>query len=129
MEWFSNIFLHSWKKYVVSGCVSLVAVVVLVLLRGYNTVVSYCDACFVVGFTLICIGGLSVLAYHGAYDTFGYSANTITRKKDQVKQYEDLHDYVEKKKEKRKGKKYNSVPYFVIGIFWLIISIILFICV
>lgn len=124
---FSDIFLHSWKKYVVSACLSFIGAVVLVLLRGYNNIVSYCDAAFVVGFVFVSVGIISLLSSAGAFDTFGYSINALARKKEQAKQYDDLYDYVEKKKEKRKGNKYNSVPYFVVGIFWIIISLVLFI--
>ena len=129
MNKFRDIFLHSGKKYIVVTIVSLIINIVIVAYKGFDNLIAYCDATFVSGALCIGIGGLSVLGNFGAYDTLGYSIHYVRentlRKDGAVKKYNDMHDYIEKQNLKRSKSKYLSVPYFVVGTFWIIFSIIL----
>ena len=129
MSKFRDIFLHSGKKYIVITIISIIVNFVIILYKGYNNFIAYCDATFVSGALCIGIGGLSVLGNYGAYDTLGYSIHYVRentlRKDGSVKKYNDMHDYIEKQNLKRSKCKYLFVPYFVVGAFWIILSIIL----
>ncbi|MDE5547211.1 MAG: DUF3899 domain-containing protein, partial [Anaeroplasmataceae bacterium] len=90
-------------------------------LRDWTNLINYIDACFIAGFSLLCIGGLSVVNNLGTFDIF---THLFARGKDgQPKPA--FYEYVGSKKEKRHKNRFNCVPYFVMGVLYIIVSSIM----
>ena len=114
-----TIFIHSPKKYI--GClVFLLVIIVLynVIREQWNVLVNYADSSFLGGFSLICVGGFSVLNHFGAYDIFQAAfAKRLPNGKKMT-----LYEFSEKRKIERSKSPYTYVPYFVVGCLGIVIS-------
>ena len=119
-----NIFFHSPVKHVVLFVIGCLLVVINGFKMGFDQLLSYVDGTFVAGFALILVGGLSTLNYFGAYDFWSYTFSK--RGPNGIKK--PLHEYVADKREKRSRGKFSFTPYYVVGLFFVIISIILYFC-
>ena len=88
---------------------------------SWQSLLGYCNAMFISGFSLICFGCLALINILGGFEIFGYLFN----RRDKNGGKEDLYTYSSRKKEERskKGKIYLS--YFIIGGLYLLISMIL----
>jgi len=119
---FKKIFIHSLNRYI-SALVFGIAIIVLnnCLINGWNVLMNYVDAFFIAGASNILIGGLAWIGNTGAYDIFGY---VFARKRPNIT---CLYDYTESKREKREKSKFSFIPWIVVGVFFLLISIILYI--
>ena len=122
----------NYKKTIVLFVLGLIISFVSLLVKGFDSLLFYCDAFFIAGFVILAFGILAVLSFFGAFDTLGYSMYSFTRafsKKEEMsnKKYVDLVDYVEKKKEKRGKFKTLFLPYLFSGGFYILLFIILFI--
>ena len=111
-------FLHSYKKYIVAFVLASVIFVVNVFNKGTNIIFNYINGLFIGGFAVSCIGGLSVLGYYGAYDFFSFA---FYRQKAKM----EYHEFNEMKENKRKNNNIPFVPYFVVGVFFILISLFL----
>lgn len=96
----------------------------------YSTLPENIDAGFiryevlsVSGYVTILIGALLMVSYLGAFDLFGYvfspGRGTEHRK------YKDYVHYSEQKMEKRSREGYFFVPYYVVGIVLVLLSILI----
>lgn len=117
-----NIFFHSKLKYLLCLLYSLIVIVFYLASYGI-TLYNGVDATFISGFSLLCVGGLSFCTQQGTFDIFSYTfakkgtpGNRIT-----------FYDYQQRKIEKRKNAKFAPIPYLVVGVFFIIISVILLI--
>ncbi len=118
-----QIFFHSKNKYVFSLLFAIVGTIFYFISNDpyfERVIFSLSSAFFIVGFILILIGALSILSNFGAFDIFSYQ---FKNKRPNGQNY-SLYDHQQKRIEKSKGKKYNFVPYMVVGFFFLILSII-----
>lgn len=116
----SNIFNHSWKKYIIWIIYILVILIIYNLAyKNWDLLISYVDGLFIGGFSLFCISLLIVLNHFGAFDTFAFVFN---KKKEGCK---TLYEYSEKVKEKRKKNKFDFIPPMVVSLVSILISIIL----
>lgn len=119
---FNKIFFHSWKKYIISCMIGIVITIVGLVLNGFNLLIYYANCTFVAGFSLVCVGGFSVVNYLGGYDFISYTF--AKRNRDGIKlQYSQ---YIESKEIKRKANNLPFSPYFVVGGVFLLISIIMY---
>ena len=118
MNLLKRLFIHSWKRYLITSILAIAILVTYLSLKGFDIILNYMNGFFISGFALICFGGLSLLSYFGAYDFFSYA---FYRKKAS----EHYLDYVARKETKRKGDNLSCGPHFGIGLFFVIISLIL----
>ena len=126
----SSVFVN-WKKSLIVFGVGVLISLIYLIVNGFDLMINYCDAFFISGFVITSIGVLSVLSYLGAFDTIGYSfyalGRVFTSKKElDEKKYNDLVDYVEKKKSKRGKLKEFFLPYIYSGVFYILLAVILF---
>ncbi len=116
-------FKKSWIRLTICLIFGLLIVIINNLIRkNWNSLDNYCDGFFIGGFSIICIGCLSVLNYFGAFDVFQYTF----RRKPKNSPSESLYDFSNRKKETRHSGTKHFIPYFIIGSFYLIISLVLF---
>ena len=115
-----QIFFHSKVKYLICLFYALLVIAFYLASYGLNLYNSV-DATFIAGFSLTCVGGLSFCSQQGAFDIFSYSFS----KKGTPGHRITFYDYQQIKIKKRKKATYCFVPYLVVGIFFIIISIIL----
>ncbi|MDE6947732.1 MAG: DUF3899 domain-containing protein [Anaeroplasmataceae bacterium] len=118
---FKTIFLHSWIKYLSCVIYGIVIIVVYNSFREWSKLVNYIDAIFIAGFSLVCIGGLSIVNNLGTFDIFTHMF--VRSKENQPKP--SLYEYSNSKKEKRYKNRFYCIPYFVLGVLYIIISVIL----
>ena len=121
MAKFKEIFIHSWIRYLISFIYGILILVIYNCTRNWIDIINYIDAFFIGGFSLVCIGGLSVVTNLGTFDVFTHmfvgSKNGLPKP--------SLYDYVESKKEKRHKKRFNCIPYFVLGVLYILMCFIL----
>lgn len=127
---FNTLFLN-WKKTLILFGLGLLISLIYLFINGFSLIINYCDAFFIAGFIIFSIGALSTLSYFGAFNTLGYSFYALGRvfsskKEMKEKKYEDLVDYVEKKKQSRKGLKRIILPYVYIAIIFFLLAFFLF---
>ena len=116
------------KSAIVFVIVSIIFVV-YVAIRGFNNVIFYCDGAFLVAMVAISIGGLAWVASVGGFDGVSYSTYYMfvgSRTIKEKRKYKSYTDYMEQKRDKRKGNFYTITPYFICGIIYLIASVILY---
>ena len=123
MKYFiKKVFIHSLKKYVIIFIVAVILVLIGLLINGFDWTINYVNSFFFSGFAMICIGGLSIINYYGGYDfmAYAFSKKHVNGKKIQY------IDYIEKQNSKRESRQLPFGPYFVIGVLFLIISILIY---
>ena len=119
-----KIFFHSKYRYILSLVFGLIGVLCYFLSHDKNLeypVFSTSNACFISGFVLVLVGGLSILSNLGAFDIFSYQ---FKRKGAGASKY-TLYDHQQRRIEQSKTRKYYFVPYFVVGGLFLLVSFIL----
>lgn len=117
-----RLFFHSPIRYIIALFIAILFVLIrLFTSHGFLELLAYCDGTFIAGMILICLGGLSVVTYFGGFDIFSYN---FSKKKEGAS---SLYEYSQIKAEKRKNAPLHFVPYFVVGLFFLLISTILLI--
>lgn len=125
-----KIFFPGLLKMLVLFILAVACVVVVLFLKGFHLLQSYCDGFFVSGAILLTLGFFSLLGSFGAFDSvsyLGYTLGNMFRPGRIVddKPHMNLVDYVDMKKEKRAKNKYAYVPYFEFGILFVFISFII----
>jgi len=118
-----RIFFHSPYKYLFSLIFAFLGIFMYLINNDKNLerpILSIGNACFIVGFVLVLVGGLSILSNLGAFDIFSYQ---FKRKGTGPNKY-TLYDHQQKRIEQSKTKKFNFIPYITVGGFFLIISFI-----
>lgn len=119
-----KIFFHSKYRYIISLVLAFIGILCYFLSHDKNLeqpILSTSNACFIVGFVLVLIGGLSILSNLGAFDIFSYQ---FKRKGSGASKY-TLFDHQQRRIEQSKTKKFYFVPYFVVGGLFLLVSFIL----
>ncbi len=121
------------KYILIKSVVIFIAMASLVLIylsfTSFNVLLNYTNGTFIVSLITIFFGGLAWVSNLGGFDGLGYSTYYVfvgNRAKTEDRKYKSYPDYMEKKKEMRKGKFYTIVPYFISGGILLLVSVILF---
>ena len=122
MKFIKKLFINSWIRYLVSFVIGLIIAVIYLSLNGFKYFYNYVNAISTAGISLIFIGLLSLVSYLGAFYAFGYGFSQICGNKSN---YKDLYDYTTRKIEIRKRKNFIFMPYIIVGIIFVIISLIL----
>lgn len=117
-------FFHSPYKYLGSFIYSVLVLIIYNSIKGWGQLLPYCDALFFGGFSLVCVGILSLVTKSGGFDMFSY----MFARKDSSGVKPSYYDYTKKNEDRRKGQAIKSIPYFVIGLISIIISAILVAC-
>lgn len=125
MKLFKKLFIHSLDKYVISSSIVLIILIVNLSLNNFRDLINYVNGLQIGGAVIFLIGGLSLVSYYGAFDTFGYAFSKL--KKDPEKHYRDMYEFVTVKAEERKEHKLPFMPYFATGLFFILIGIFLMI--
>ena len=125
MNFFDRIkeyFINHWIRLLFCFIYGIIVLVLYLLGHDNKILVSYCDGLFIAGATLILFGLLVLVTYFGALDIFSYAFNSkrINGKK------ETLYDYEERKKIERKPNSMNFIDYILVGAFYVLIALIIF---
>lgn len=116
----------SSKRLLIIHIVDIIMILLVLFIRGFDQAIYYCDAFFVAGLLMICFGGLSFVSNCGVFDVFGYSVKTIGTKLsgNPDREFRNLTEYVESKKDKRLKEKLNFLPYLLVGAGTILLSFI-----
>lgn len=123
---FAKIFFHSITKYGVSIFISIIIILIVLASRGFNHLVFYCDGLFIAGGVLVAVGLLSLLSGLGNFDIFSYSGKYVYNKI-RNKSVERYPEYSKNKMLNRKNFQFGYIPYIVVGVFDILISVVLLI--
>lgn len=110
-----------YKKLIFCILYGIIIMVIYNLVNSWNVLINYCNGAFIAGFSLVCFGGLSVINYWGGLDVFSY----LVRKRPKSGPSEDLYTYSTRKREERKKHDKPFVLYFILGIFYILVSLII----
>ena len=103
------------KKYLLLFAVSVAITLIILALTGFDVLVNYSNALFVTGAIFIAGAIMSVVTYHGGFDTFGYSGHALVYsfRPEKGKKYNDMYEYVQVKTVKKgKYKEYDITNAF-----------------
>lgn len=109
------------KETLVLTSISLILVLIVLFIKGFNEIRNYSDAFFVAGFIMLSIGGLVWVGNNGGFDSFSYSASYITGR---ATKYDGYHDYINEKKQIRSKKKLSFLKFIICASVLLFISFI-----
>lgn len=122
--------MKKWVKYCIAAGVGLVVATILIFARGIieaedlNTATKiFCDAFFVPGAILCCVGLLVVISNGGFFDIFGYGFIlfiSVFQKDVKKRKYKD---YVEYKKVKNENRP-NLYFVLIVGTVFIAISVV-----
>lgn len=117
-------------KYLITVAVGLVIAFFALLARDIfhlaatvDIMKAFCDAFFVSGVLLTCIGGLVFVSNGGVFDMLAYGVRTFfTAFKRNVtdRKYKDFYEY----REAKKGKKRSFAFLLVVGIAYIAVSMV-----
>ena len=117
-------FKNNWIRFLVAFLLGVVPVIVYQAVNNTWTLpLGYCNGLFVSAFLLISISVLVVLNLFGAFDIFSFYIN---RKRTEEGRKEDLYEYSTRKKEERLKAKLVFLPYLIVGLLYLIASLIIY---
>lgn len=84
------------------------------------------DAFLLPGILLLSYAGLRLITRTGVYDVGGFSVTSIkdSFKQDNKKSFRSFYDYKQAQIEKRKKVSFTSLPYFISGSVYLVLSLV-----
>lgn len=123
MKFLKKVFFHSLHKYIINASICVIILIINLCLNNFKELINYINGLQIGGAVVFLIGGLSLVSYFGAFDTFGYAFSKL--KKDPEKNYRDMYEFVTVKAEERKENRFTFIPYFVTGLFFILIGIFL----
>jgi len=119
-----DILLHSPKRYIFSFVAGILIVVLYNLLRDeWDILVNYQEAFSIAGFSIFFFGLLVLLSQFGAFDLWMYvfSKKKIVNGKKQI-----YSEFANEKMVVRSRAKLIFVPYLIIGLVFILVSLIWF---
>lgn len=115
---------QNWIRFIISIVYAVgVFLAYMFLNNGWNSLSYYGSGLFIAGFTLILIGGLSLVNQFGQFNIFSFIFNN--KRIDGRK--ETLAEYGERKELQRSKKSIPFLPYMIIGVLVTIASVIIYI--
>ena len=122
MDAFLSYLRNHWIKILVCFLIGTIAMVIaLAAKNGWTSMTAYSDACFIAAAILLGVGVLAIVNNFGGFDLFQY----YFRRHRTEEGPEDFGTYVTRKGEERVKLRWGFLPYIVIGIAYLIPSIVL----
>ena len=117
-------FIDNKGKFIFAAILSIAIILLYTVLNNsWKNIIAYCDILFLTSGVLLCVAGFSFVNYHGFFDMFAFSFSKKKRKE----MGEDYYQYSERKNLERKSNKLAPVPYLLVSLLLLIVSIILYI--
>lgn len=122
---FKRFFIKYMIKSIISICISLIVFLIVFFIRG-NNFTGILDGLFLASVASITMGLFSLITNLGFFDLIAYNGARFNNFIHQYKgkSFNGVFEYSESKKEKRKENRYVFLSYLVVGIVFLIISII-----
>ncbi len=112
MSFLRRFVLHSPRRYAAAVIVAALVALWILYSKGFHLRVNYMDALTTAGAVVFLLGLLQLVAYFGAFDTFGYAFSSFRSKR----RYEDLVEYTAAKREKRRVGELSFMPFITVGI-------------
>lgn len=118
-----NFVKSIYFKYIILFLLSFLIVITYHSINNsWKLIDGNCNAFFIAGATMILLGALDICIHFGALDIFSYMF--VNHKKEENKTF---YDYCETKKEKRKKTQLSFLPYIIVGVIFVLVSIVLLI--
>ena len=121
MNFLRKYFLHSPAQYAIALGLNVFLTLLVLYLRGFDYALAYVDAFSVAGAVSVFYGLLLWVSSAGAFYTFGYAFSYFFGNR----MHKDFYEYTVAKQEKVSKQKKIYIPYIVVGVVFLIISLVL----
>lgn len=124
MQFLKKVFAHSPGHYIATVILAVAAGAFrfLTLPVGTNARFVWYETLSVSGWVTFLIGALMTVAYLGAFDLFGYLFSP--KGSGQQRKERTYADYSNGKAEKRAAGDYYFVPYYVVGVIVILVSLL-----
>ncbi len=119
-----NFLFKHWIRLLVALGIAIILFLIYMFVNGWSYKVNYMNATFVAGASLFFIGCLSLLANFGAFNIFSYLPMRRRKENGSRETYSEYNNRVE---DTHKKDRFICVPYFEVGIIFLVVSLILMI--
>ncbi len=130
---FSKDFFIKQLIHLIIGSVLYVGLFLILYFYAFQSVglIRICDCFFTSGFALSGIAGLIVIGHSGIFDvvSFGFANMFSYLGPTKEKKYSDVYTYKQIKETRRNANRFIFIPYLLIGIISLVVSIIIFFCI
>lgn len=124
----SNIYLffkNYWIRLVVAFGIAITLFIsylsIYTMQNSWTSLIHYCNATFIAGFSLLMISALALCTYFGGFDIFSY---LVMRKPVNENRKENFYEYCERKKERRSKRKLTFLPYLIVAVIFLTAAVI-----
>jgi len=121
MKFLRKYILHSPVQYAIAVGINVFFTLLVLYLKGFDRILAYVEAFSVAGAVSVLFGLLLWVSAAGAFNTFGYAFSFFRSER----RYKDLYEYTVAKQEKVSKQKKIYIPYIVVGVVFLIISLVL----
>ena len=121
MKFLREYVFHPPIHYGVAFGLNVFLVLLVLFLKGFDRILAYIDAFSVAGAVSVLFGLLMLVTSLGAFNMFGYAFSGFRTER----KYKDLYEYTVAKQEKVSKQKKIYIPYIVVGVVFLIISLVL----
>lgn len=121
MKFLRKYFLHSPGHYVAALVLNIFFTLLVLFLKGFDWLRAYVEAFSVAGAISVLFGILFWVSLAGAFNMFGYAFAYFRGEQ----RYKDFYEYTKAKDEKYARRQKVYVPYMVVGVVFLIISLVL----
>ena len=128
---FKRIAILYLPKFAIGLVIATLICILYLSLKGYE-LVNGVDACFYSSIVMIGVALLSFITNKGFFDIFAYNGLKIKyyfnpKAKKEENPFFGTYEYTKSKTSKRDNNKYVFLSYLVVGILYLIPTIILYI--
>jgi len=121
MKFLRKYILHSPVQYAIAVGINVFFTLLVLYLKGFDRILAYVEAFSVAGAVSVLFGLLLWVSAAGAFNTFGYAFSFFRSER----RYKDLYEYTVAKQEEVSKQKKIYIPYIVVGVVFLIISLVL----
>ncbi len=121
MKFLRKYFIHSPGHYIAALVLNISFTLLVLFLKGFDWLRAYVEAFSVAGAVSVLFGMLVFVSSAGAFNTFGYAFSYFRGER----RYKDFYEYTVAKEEKQARRQKVYMPYIVVGIAFLIISLAL----
>ena len=121
MKFLKEYVFHSPIHYGIAFFLNVILVLIVLCLKGFNSILAYVDAFSVAGAVSVLFGLLMMVTSLGAFDMFGYAFSSFRTER----KYKDLYEYTVAKQKKHAGKGKTYTAYIIVGVIFLVVSYII----
>lgn len=124
MKILKKLFYHSLAHYIVPFCIGAAITIIYLWVNGTEALIYFGDGLSIGGAVVVILGGLMTTAYFGSFDYFKYSFGRVFQYK--KNKNVSFNEYIDLQTTKRSAEGLYFVPYYLIGILYIVVALIVY---